>query len=111
MAVAIGTTHGLYKRKTQNESLRFDILEQIIKQIPKTPLVLHGASTIPEQYIKNINKFGGEIKNAYGISPVQIRKAIALHITKVKHIDSYKKFHNKELKKVKKETLEYIPLF
>ena len=87
LAVAIGTSHGAYKRKNKNESLRFDILEQIAKNIPNTPLVLHGASTIPQKYIKTIDKFGGDMKNAAGISPAQIRKAITLHIAKV-NIDS-----------------------
>ena len=87
LAVAIGTSHGAYKRKDKNESLRFDILEQIAKEIPNIPLVLHGASTIPQKYINTINKFGGDIKNAYGILPSQIRKAITLHIAKV-NIDS-----------------------
>ena len=87
LAIAIGTSHGLYKRKNNKESLRFDILKQIVKNIPDTPLVLHGASTIPQKYIKTINKFGGDIKNAYGITPAQIRKAISLHIAKV-NIDS-----------------------
>lgn len=83
LALAIGTSHGAYKRKTKNESLRFDILEQIAKNIPNTPLVLHGASTIPQKYVNNINKFGGNIKNAIGISPAQIRHAISLHVAKV----------------------------
>ena len=87
LAIAIGTAHGAYKRKTSNESLRFDILTKIIEQIPNTPLVLHGASTIPQKYIKTINKFGGNIKNAYGITPSQIRHAISLHVAKV-NIDS-----------------------
>ena len=87
LAVAIGTSHGAYKRKSENESLCFDILKQIANEIPNTPLVLHGASSIPQKYIKNINKFGGEIKNARGIAPSQIRRAIALHIAKV-NVDS-----------------------
>lgn len=87
LAVAIGTSHGAYKRKSANESLRFDILEQIAKEIPNTPLVLHGSSTIPQKYVKQINKYGGNIKNARGISPNQIRHAISLHIAKV-NIDS-----------------------
>ena len=87
LAIAIGTSHGAHKRKNKNESLRFDILERIAKNIPNTPLVLHGASSIPQKYIKDIDKFGGDIKNAYGISPAQIRRAISMHITKV-NIDS-----------------------
>ncbi len=87
LAVAIGTSHGAYKRKNPSESLRFDILQRIVKNIPNTPLVLHGASSIPQKYIKNINKFGGDIQNAYGIPPSQIRRAISMHITKV-NVDS-----------------------
>ena len=83
LAIAIGTSHGAYKRKNNNESLRFDILKQIAKNIPNTPLVLHGASTIPQKYINTINKFGGSMENAYGIAPAQIRHAISLHIAKV----------------------------
>ena len=83
LAIAIGTSHGAYKRKTNKETLRFDILKQIADNIPNIPLVLHGASNIPQKYIKNINKFGGDIKNAFGIPPAQIRKAISLHVAKV----------------------------
>ena len=87
LAIAIGTTHGLYKRKKQNESLRFDILEKIVQQIPKTPLVLHGASSIPQKLVNTINKFGGGIKDAYGIAPKQLRRAISLHVAKI-NVDS-----------------------
>lgn len=91
LAVAIGTSHGAYKRKSPNESLRFDILEQIAKNIPNTPLVLHGASNIPQKYVKQINKYGGDIKNARGIAPAQIRHAIKLHIAKV-NVESDSRF-------------------
>ena len=87
LAIAIGTAHGIYKHKTNATKLRFDILEQIATNIPKIPLVLHGASTIPQKFITKINKFGGKIKSANGISPAQLRQAIALHITKI-NIDS-----------------------
>ncbi len=87
LAVAIGTSHGAYKRKSDNEKLRFDILEQISEKIPNTPLVLHGASTVPQKFINGINRFGGNIQNAHGISPAQLRTAIKLHITKI-NIDS-----------------------
>jgi len=83
LAISIGTSHGAFKRKNKNESLRFDILERIADNIPNTPLVLHGASTIPEKYVKNINKFGGNIKNAVGIPAQQIRHAISMHVAKV----------------------------
>ena len=91
LAIAIGTTHGAYKRKDDKESLRFDILKQIATNIPNTPLVLHGASQIPQKYVNQINKFGGDIKNARGISPAQIRRAISLHVAKV-NIDSDSRF-------------------
>lgn len=91
LAIAIGTTHGAYKRKNAKESLRFDILEQIVKNIPNIPLVLHGASSIPQKYVNQINKFGGNIKNARGISPAQLRRAISMHIAKV-NVDSDSRF-------------------
>lgn len=87
LAVAIGTSHGAFKRNNKKESLRFDILKQIATNIPNTPLVLHGASTIPQKYIKDINKFGGDIQNAFGIQPAQLRRAISMHIAKI-NIDS-----------------------
>lgn len=88
LAVSVGTSHGAYKRSNKNESLRFDILEQIAHNIPKTPLVLHGASSIPKKYITQINKFGGDInKNALGIPENQIRRAISMHVAKI-NIDS-----------------------
>ncbi len=87
LAVAVGTSHGAYKTKNKNQKLRFDILKQIATNIPKTPLVLHGASSIPQKFITTINKFGGDIKNARGIAPAQLRKAISLHITKI-NVDS-----------------------
>jgi len=87
LAVAIGTSHGIYKRKNESDKLRFDILTKIVNRIPKTPLVLHGASTIPQNLITNINKFGGKVTQAKGISAQQIRTAIKNHIVKV-NIDS-----------------------
>ena len=87
LAVAIGTSHGLHKRKSDNEKLRFDILQKIANNIPKTPLVLHGASTIPQKYIMNINKFGGKLNNARGINVAQLKRAITMHIAKI-NVDS-----------------------
>lgn len=83
LAIAIGTSHGLYKRKNKNEKLRFDILKQIATNIPKMPLVLHGASTVPQKFVNKINKCGGKIDLARGISPDQLRHAISWHITKI----------------------------
>lgn len=88
LAIAIGTSHGAYKRKSQNEKLRFDILEQIQAKIPNTPLVLHGASSVPAEYIDTINKFGGDIQNAMGIDTEQLEfAATKTNICKI-NIDS-----------------------
>lgn len=88
LAVAIGTSHGAYKRKSPDEKLRFDILQQIQEQIPYTPLVLHGASSIPEFLVNEINEFGGNIQNAMGIAPEQlIFAATKTNICKI-NIDS-----------------------
>jgi len=87
LAIAIGTAHGAFKRQTDSAKLRFDILQQIAKNIPHTPLVLHGASSIPNQFVSKINKFGGNIQHAKGIPSVQLRKAIMGHITKI-NVDS-----------------------
>ena len=88
LAIAIGTSHGAYKRKSANEKLRFDILEQIQAKIPNTPLVLHGASSVPAEYIDTINKFGGNIQNAMGIDTEQLEfAATKTNICKI-NIDS-----------------------
>ena len=78
LAIAIGTSHGAYKY-TGAQTLRFDILEEIEKLLPNFPLVLHGASTVDENLIKNINANGGKIKNAIGINQEQIKLAIKKH--------------------------------
>lgn len=87
LAIAIGTSHGAYKRKSDNEELRFDILEKIATQLPDFPLVLHGASTVPQSYVNTINTSGGKISGARGIPPEQIRHAVQMNICKV-NIDS-----------------------
>ena len=88
LAIAIGTSHGAYKRNSTDEKLRFDILEQIQNNIPYTPLVLHGASSIPADFIKTINQYGGNIQNAIGISLEQLNfAATKTHICKI-NIDS-----------------------
>ena len=88
LAVAIGTSHGAYKRKSADEKLRFDILDNIQNKIPTTPLVLHGASSIPTDLINNINKFGGKIHNAMGIDVAQLEfAATKTNICKI-NIDS-----------------------
>lgn len=87
LAIAIGTSHGAYKRKSKNEELRFDILEKIAKQLPTFPLVLHGASQIPQKLVETINKFGGDMLNARGIAPEQLRRATQMNICKI-NVDS-----------------------
>ncbi len=87
LAVAIGTSHGVHKNTKKNQKLRIDILQDIAQRIPKLPLVLHGASNIPQQLVKTINKFGGKISDARGISAVQLHHAINAHICKI-NVDS-----------------------
>ncbi len=87
LAIAIGTSHGAYKRKSENEELRFDILDAVAKQLPDFPLVLHGASSIPQHFIKTINEFGGKMKNAMGIATSQLKRAVEKNICKI-NVDS-----------------------
>jgi fructose-bisphosphate aldolase class II len=87
LAIAIGTSHGAYKRKTASEELRFDILADIATRLPEFPLVLHGASNIPQKLITTINEFGGKISGALGIDEIQLRRATKLNICKI-NVDS-----------------------
>jgi fructose-bisphosphate aldolase class II len=87
LAIAIGTSHGAYKRKSENEELRFDILTEIAAQLPEFPLVLHGASNIPQHLVRTINEFGGNIGDACGIPVAQIRRAVSQNICKI-NVDS-----------------------
>lgn len=87
LAIAIGTSHGAYKRKSDDEKLRFDILAEIAKKLPDFPLVLHGASSIPQHFVKQINEFGGDITGARGIDPTQLRQATEMNICKI-NVDS-----------------------
>ena len=87
LAIAIGTSHGAYKRKSINEKLRFDILSEIAKKLPDFPLVLHGASSIPSRLVTKINKNGGKIIGARGIPTAQIRHAVSMNICKI-NVDS-----------------------
>lgn len=87
LAVAIGTSHGVHKNTKKNQKLRIDILQDIAQRIPKLPLVLHGASNIPQQLVKTINKFGGKISDARGISTTQLHHATNAHICKI-NVDS-----------------------
>lgn len=87
LAIAIGTSHGAYKRKHAAEELRFDILAEITKRLPEFPLVLHGASNIPQNLVNTINEFGGKISGALGIDDTQLRRATQMNICKI-NVDS-----------------------
>lgn len=78
LAVAIGTSHGAYKFKGE-QKLRFDILKQIEKEIPSTPLVLHGASSVPQKYVETINEYGGDMTGAVGIPEKFLATAASKH--------------------------------
>ena len=87
LAISIGTSHGAYKRKTDTEELRFDILTEIAQKLPEFPLVLHGASNIPDKFISDINATGGNIVGARGIPTDQLQRAVTMNICKI-NVDS-----------------------
>ena len=98
LAISIGTSHGANKFKpeqcTRNAEgvlvpppLRFDVLEGVEKELPGFPIVLHGASSVPQEEVATINKYGGALKNAIGIPEEQLRKAAASAVCKI-NIDS-----------------------
>ena len=78
LAVAIGTSHGAYKFSGEAK-LRFDILAEIEKNLPNFPLVLHGASSVPQKYVEKINNFGGDVKGAKGVDEELLAKACREH--------------------------------
>uniref|UniRef100_A0A7V3YND8 fructose-bisphosphate aldolase n=1 Tax=Candidatus Caldatribacterium californiense TaxID=1454726 RepID=A0A7V3YND8_9BACT len=91
LAISIGTSHGAYKFKLKPgepfPELRFDILEEVQRRLPGFPIVLHGASSVLQEYVDIINKYGGKLENTAGVPEDQIRKAIQLGVRKV-NIDS-----------------------
>ena len=88
LAVAIGTSHGAYKFKPgQTPNLRFDILNEIESRLPGFPIVLHGASSVIQKYVNEINSFGGDIKEAVGIPEDMLRKAAKKAVCKI-NVDS-----------------------
>lgn len=88
LAIAIGTSHGAYKFKPgQNPQLRFDILEEVARRLPGFPIVLHGASSVPQDLVKVINQFGGQMPDAIGIPEEMLRKAASMAVCKI-NIDS-----------------------
>ena len=88
LAIAIGTSHGAFKFKPgQKPELRFDILDEITKKIPNFPIVLHGASSVSQEYVKIIQENGGRLADAIGIPEEMLRQAAKSAVCKV-NIDS-----------------------
>lgn len=88
LAIAIGTSHGAYKFKPgQKPQLKFDILEEVSKRLPNFPIVLHGASSVNQEYVKIINEFGGKMPDAIGIPEDMLRQAAKMAVCKI-NIDS-----------------------
>ena len=88
LAIAIGTSHGAYKFKPgQDPKLRIDILEEVEKQLPGFPIVLHGASSVIPEFVEEINRYGGKMDNAIGIPESELRKAAEHAVCKI-NIDS-----------------------
>ena len=86
LAIAIGTSHGAFKFKGEAR-LRFDILEEVGKRLPKFPIVLHGASSVIPEYVDMINQFGGTMPGAKGVPEDMLRKAATMAVCKI-NIDS-----------------------
>ena len=98
LAIAIGTSHGAYKftakQCTRDENgllvpppLRFDILKEVEKRLPEFPIVLHGSSSVPQEFVKLINQYGGKMPDAVGIPESQLREAARMAVCKI-NIDS-----------------------
>ena len=88
LAIAIGTSHGAYKFKPGTDpKLRFDILEDIQTRLPGFPIVLHGSSSVPQEFVEMVNTYGGNMPNAIGIPEEQLRKAASMAVCKI-NIDS-----------------------
>ena len=88
LAIAIGTSHGAFKFKPgQKPQLRFDILEQIQQRLPNFPIVLHGASSVPQEFVKMVNEYGGKMPDAIGIPEEMLREAAKMAVCKI-NIDS-----------------------
>lgn len=97
LAISIGTSHGANKFKPEQcelvdgvylpPSLKFDILEEIENKLPGFPIVLHGSSSVPQEEVATVNKFGGSLKDAIGIPEEQLRRAAKSAVCKI-NIDS-----------------------
>ncbi len=88
LAIAIGTSHGAYKFKPGTKpQLRFDVLDEVARRLPGFPIVLHGASSVPQEFVAEINKYGGAMPGAIGVPEDQLRQAAASAVCKI-NIDS-----------------------
>jgi len=88
LAIAIGTSHGAYKFKPGTKpQLRFDVLEEVEKRLPNFPIVLHGSSSVPQEFVEMINANGGNMPGAIGVPEDQLRKAASMAVCKI-NIDS-----------------------
>jgi fructose-bisphosphate aldolase class II len=98
LAIAIGTSHGAYKFKpeqcTRNADgilvpppLRFDVLEEVSRRLPGFPIVLHGSSSVPQEFVAMVNAYGGNMPDAIGIPEYELRHAAELSVCKI-NIDS-----------------------
>ncbi|MBR3309180.1 MAG: class II fructose-1,6-bisphosphate aldolase [Lachnospiraceae bacterium] len=88
LAIAIGTSHGAYKFKPGTKpQLRFDILEDVAARLPGFPIVLHGSSSVPQEFVKIINENGGNMPGAIGVPEDQLRQAASMAVCKI-NIDS-----------------------
>lgn len=88
LAISIGTSHGVVKFPPGTKPhLRLDILHEIEVRIPRFPIVLHGSSSVPQEHVATINKYGGKVQNAVGVPEDQIREAVKSAVCKV-NIDS-----------------------
>ncbi len=88
LAIAIGTSHGAYKFKPGTKpQLRFDILAEVERRLPGFPIVLHGASSVMQEYVAKVNQFGGAMPDAIGVPEDMLRKAAGMAVCKI-NIDS-----------------------
>ena len=88
LAIAIGTSHGAYKFKPGTKpQLRFDVLEAVEKNLPGFPIVLYGSSSVPQNFVEEINKYGGNMPGAIGVPEDQLRQAAKSAVCKI-NIDS-----------------------
>lgn len=88
LAIAIGTSHGAFKFKPGTKpQLRFDVLEEVSRLLPKFPIVLHGASSVPQNFVELINQYGGNMPGAIGVPEDQLRQAASMAVCKI-NIDS-----------------------